>query len=107
VRTAAAVGGADEDTCTQTSDGGVFYVLYVRQINVGRAVVRLYGRNGTLKKSWTVNVPPAGDRPGGRILLRTQFPYCGGAVDSYFTVYDSVSTRWSTPRHVSTGCSRL
>ncbi|MDQ1245823.1 MAG: hypothetical protein QG597_190 [Actinomycetota bacterium] len=93
--------------CTQTSDSGTYYVLTVRNINIGPAIVRLYRKNGTIKQSWSVSVPGAGRNPGGQLTLKTKVPYCPYAMDSYFRVYDSVSTRWSAPRSASTGCSFL
>jgi hypothetical protein len=96
------------DICTQRPGSGPYYVLTLHQINIGPAIVRLYrSDNGAVKKSWSVNVPAAGYKPGGQLTMKTWAPACGRATDSYFRVYDSVSTRWSAPRYASTGCAFL
>jgi hypothetical protein len=97
------------DTCTITSTDNVpRFRLNVDHINaaMAKAVLRRIS-DGRILHSWTVNAAPLETAPGGRIRLKTGVFKCPGVPDSYFQVFDSVSTRWSSRTYVSSQCSVL
>jgi hypothetical protein len=94
------------DTCTSTSTDDIpRYRLHGDHINVGQAIVQLRrSRDNVLLHGWTINTSAAA--VGGQFSLDTGTFVCGGSgpTDSYFRVYDTISTRWSAPYYVKTIC---
>lgn len=95
-------------TCSSTSTDSIpRYRLYGDHINTGVVYVRLFRiRDGVTLHTWSVNATAGAS--GGQFSLDTNTFSCGaGAADSYFRVYDPVSTRWSDPYYVKTICNVL
>jgi hypothetical protein len=99
----------NDGICHSTSTDSIpRYRLQGDHINVGLVTVQLRrNRDNALLRQWTVNSTPASWTPGGQFSLDTGVFVCNGASDSYFRVFDPVSTRWSSPYYVSTICSVL
>ena len=93
----------DGQVCTTTATTPRIRIV-AEQINVGRALVRLYRANGTRMRSWYANAVAVAGRPGGRLELSTTQAACPGQANAYFQVRDPSSGRWSLRRWVSTGC---
>jgi hypothetical protein len=81
------------------------YILQGDHVNIGTLTVELRKTQGdTLIATWTVNSTPLSSAPGGQFTLKPNRIACNGSSDSYFRVFDPVSTRWSAPDLVSTLC---
>lgn len=97
------------DTCTSTSTDDIpRFRLYGDHVNVAQVTVELRRTsNGHLVKRWRVDARPLSGAPGGGFVLDTGVFDCRRSADSYFQVYDPVSTRWSVRHYVSANCAVL
>jgi hypothetical protein len=92
----------------QTTNSSPLYILQGDHMNIGTLTVELRKTQGdALIATWTVNSTPLSSAPGGQFTLKTNRTACNGSSDSYFRVFDPVSTRWSVPDPVSTSCYTL
>ncbi len=84
------------------------YRLYGDHINVGPVTVQLRrNSDNALLRAWTVNATSTSSAPGGQFRLDTGISVCSRPPDSYFRVFDPISTRWSDPYSVKTICYTL
>jgi len=97
------------ETCTSTSTDDIpRFRLRVDHINVATATVVLRRTsNNALVRSWRVYAAANGSAPGGVFQLDTGVFNCAKSTDSYFQVYDPISTRWSARQYVSANCAVL
>jgi hypothetical protein len=103
-------GTCSGDACTTTQPSAYPALgIHADHVNVGSVVVALrsIGTNALLR-SWRVYAKAAGYTPGGRLDLNSGDIYCLGMnVDSYLTILDPSSGRWSAPHPVATRCAVL
>ena len=100
------------DACTITSDYTNRYVVRADRVNLGLALVVLFRKpDDTPIWSRLVSVTPYGTLAGGWLSVQTGLLDCAGgantAPNAYFRVRDGVSSRWSIPEYVTTGCATL
>jgi hypothetical protein len=97
------------DVCTSTSTDNIpRFRLHADHVNVGWVRVELRRADTrALLHVWSVYATPVGITPGGRVDLDTGYFDCAGKLDSYFTIRDPSSGRWSARNYVSSICSVL